>query len=150
MATIGTFKTRLQKVDMGFLAGESIDQTRSAMIDAQRAQMFAGEDREDHPIHRIGKPADYIYAEMTIKQKQRKGQPTNRVTLRDTNDFHRLIFVEVREETFVIDSFDEKAAQLIKDYGGVIFGLNRPRRTEYVQVHLRPRLMRTVKNVLEL
>ncbi len=150
MATIGTLKTRLQKVDVGFLAGESIDQTRSDMIDAQRAQMFAGEDRDEHPIHRIGKPADYIYAEMTISQKRRKGQPTDRVTLRDKNNFHREIFVEVREETYVIDSFDEKANQLIKDYGGVIFGLNRPRRTEYVKNSLRPRLLKNVKTALVL
>lgn len=137
-------------MDNRFIAGESIHQTRDQIVLHQQAQMFEGKDRDEHPIHRIGKPPDYIYAEQTIRQKRRKGQPVDRVTLRDTRDFYREFFVDVREETFVIDSADSKAGLLQRDYGTVIFGLGKTRRAEYVQESLRPVYVLNIKKALQL
>ena len=81
----------------------------------------------------------------TIREKRIKGQPTNRVTLRDKRDFYNEIFVDARDETFVIDSADEKAGKLIMDYGEKIFGLGRSRRAEWVQETLKPTYVRNIK-----
>lgn len=143
--TIGTLKARLAKMDLRFIATESIDQTKDHVKLLQQAQLFEGMTSEEHPIHRIGKPPDYIYAERTIREKRIKGQPTNRVTLRDKRDFYNEIFVDARDETFVIDSADEKAGKLIMDYGEKIFGLGRSRRAEWVQETLKPTYVRNIK-----
>ena len=45
------------------------------------------------------------YAPSTIRKKSRKGQPTNRVTLKDTGDYHRTFRVIVKgNANFIIDS----------------------------------------------
>lgn len=64
------------------------------------------------------------YARTTIMKKRRKGQPTDRVTLRDTGDFHagfRLIF---DADGFYISSYDYKTPYLVKRYGQEIFRLS--------------------------
>lgn len=64
------------------------------------------------------------YAKSTIKRKKKKGQPFNRVTLKDEGDFYEGFFVEYGEDDFTIHGDDEKTKYLIKRYGRDIFGLN--------------------------
>lgn len=143
MATIGVLKRRIQKTDVGFIASESIDQTKEAIILQQQAQLFGGLNSKEESIVPPYRPR-------TIQIKTRKGQPTDRVTLRDKGDFYKGIFVDVREETFVTDSIDEKAGKLIDKYGVTIFGLGKTRRAEYVEENLRPVFVRNIKNALGL
>lgn len=145
MATIGTLKGRIKTMDTGFIATESIHETREMAVLLQQAQMFEGKDSEEHPIHRVGKPADYIYADRTIREKRRKGQPTDRVTLRDKQDFYGEIFLDARETTFLLDSADEKTGKLIEDYTEKIFGLGKTRKAEWVQEGLRPKFIGKIK-----
>ncbi len=146
MATIGTLKARLAKLDLGFIATESIHQTRDQVKLLQQAQLFEGKTSEEKLIHRIGKPPDYIYAERTIREKKRKGQPTDRVTLRDQMDFYNEIFLDAREQTFVIDSADGKTEKLIEDYGETILGLGKTRKSEWIQETLKPTYVRNIKS----
>lgn len=48
------------------------------------------------------------YTAKTIQNKKRKGQPTTRVTLRDTGAFHKSMFVVFDSEGFYITASDEK------------------------------------------
>lgn len=143
MATIGVLRDRIKKFDLEFTSGESIEQTKDQIILQQQAQLFTGTDSDDKSI----RPP---YAARTITIKKRKGQPTDRVTLRDTGAFYKGIFVEVRETTFVTDSIDEKTGDLLDKYGKRIFGLGKTRRSEYVQESLRPVFVKNVKNALGL
>ena len=71
-----------------------------------------------------GQPITPAYRPRTIAIKKRKGQPSDRVTLKDTGKFHSGTFLDVRPETIVIDSEDPKTKWLLEKYGEKIFGLN--------------------------
>lgn len=64
------------------------------------------------------------YSPVTEYIKQLKGQPTDRVTLRDTGDFHRSFSIEWRNTEFEIFATDGKTGKLIRAYGKEIFGLD--------------------------
>lgn len=63
------------------------------------------------------------YTSKTIQIKQSKGQPTDRVTLRDKGDFHRSFDIIVLDDRFLITATDEKTEMLITKYGEDILGL---------------------------
>lgn len=63
------------------------------------------------------------YKPLTIEIKKQKGQPTNRVTLRDTGDFHYSFGVQFKPDSFIITADDEKAPKLTLKYGKEIYGL---------------------------
>lgn len=63
------------------------------------------------------------YEPMTISIKQGKGQPTDRVTLRDEGDFHDKFFISYGTDSFTIGSSDWKSDILVGDWGKEIFGL---------------------------
>lgn len=68
------------------------------------------------------------YTTTTTLIKRSKGQPYNRVTLRDEGDFHRSFFIIFMEDGFFIDSDDPKMQALAEKYSSDsakfnIFGL---------------------------
>lgn len=68
--------------------------------------------------------ADYApYSDVTVEIKQMKGQPYDRVTLRDEGDFYRSFYLKIDNEKFEIDAEDWKTRELIKYYGEEIMGL---------------------------
>lgn len=95
--------------------------------------MFAG-------IRATGADITPAYAPYTVLIKDQKGQPSDRVTLKDTGQFYENIFVDVNSETFEIDSNDPKSEALQKKYGSRIFGLTPESRGEYVLYHFFPAL----------
>jgi len=98
-------------------------------------QMFIdGQDAEGRAIV----PA---YAASTIERKKKKGQPYDRVTLRDTRDFHNSILVEYRADEFQLDADDFKTPYLADRYGYEILGLT-PNNVQILSDRLRPILAR--------
>lgn len=92
---------------------------------------------------------DYApYAARTIENKKRKGQPTTRVTLRDTGDFHRSMRVIFDSEGFYITSDDEKAKYLVKKYGGEIYRLTDKNFTRIIRSHVRKELVKRLKRAI--
>jgi hypothetical protein len=65
------------------------------------------------------------YAPSTIKIKARKGQPTNRVTLKDTGDFYKTFDVQVKANAdFSITANTMKGGQDLQErWGDNILGL---------------------------
>lgn len=63
------------------------------------------------------------YRPSTIATKKRKGQPYNRVTLKDEGDYHESLFIEFGEDYFELKSRDEKRVYLERKYGNTIYGL---------------------------
>jgi len=80
-------------------------------------QLDKGFDGEGNPI----KPP---YTAFTRAIKRKKGQPTNRVTLKDTGDFHGAMMILYGPEEFRLINTDWKAQKLRTKYGTDILGLN--------------------------
>lgn len=80
------------------------------------------------------------YAPFTIEIKHMKNQPTDRVTLRDTGDFHSSFYLLVGTEQFEIKASDPKTEDLIKKYGRQILGLTNENIKELIWQYIYPDL----------
>ena len=91
--------------------------------EAYIVDMNAEEQLFEQGINRLGVDiSDYApYSPVTIEIKRLKGQPTNRVTLRDEGDFERSFFLEVGDKQFEIKASDFKTEDLVKKYGEQIW-----------------------------
>jgi hypothetical protein len=87
--------------------------------------MNADDQLYDEGINRVGVSIeDYApYTMRTLAIKTEKGQPTDRVTLRDTGAFEQSFFIEFRADEFEIKASDFKAEKLVVKYGKQIMGL---------------------------
>ena len=91
--------------------------------------------------------ADYApYSPLTIEIKQSKGQPTNRVTLRDEGDFESSFFLEVGNTQFEIKASDWKTEELIHRYGRQILGVTDENISVLIWQYIYPDLSKAVKN----
>ena len=88
------------------------------------------------------------YTTKTIQNKKRKGQPTTRVTLRDTGAFHKSMFVVLDSEGFYVTASDEKTEKLVKKYGEEIFRLTNKNFTRIVRSHIRKELVERLKRAI--
>lgn len=141
--TVQDVLDRVNVFDLGFEIEESFNETAKDFTDKQREQLFSGIDAEGDQI-------TPEYSPRTVAIKKKKGQPTDRVTLRDTGEFYAGIFLEPREDIYVIDSADEKTDALIKKYGEEIFDLAPKNKDKYVEENLEPVFMDRVHKSLEL
>lgn len=93
--------------------------------EAYIVDLNAEEQLYEQGINRLGvEIADYApYSPVTIAIKEAKGQPTNRVTLRNEGDFESSFFLEVGDKQFEIKASDFKTEDLIRKYGRQILGL---------------------------
>lgn len=83
----------------------------------------------DEQMYKLGERSDGSsitprYTAFTKSIKQQKGQPTNRVTLRDTGDFHKSVSVQWRPTEFLLVAKDRKTPDLVRKYGPGILGLS--------------------------
>jgi hypothetical protein len=138
MATIKEVNDRIQALDLRNKVPEILEDTSEAIADTQAEQMFAGQ-RSD------GTEILPDYTDFTIAIKQEKGQPTDRVTLRDTGSFQNKIAIAVKSDRFTISSADDKTGKLEKKYGKQIFGLNTQYLEEYGREVFRPRLKQYIE-----
>ena len=88
------------------------------------------------------------YTAITIKNKKRKGQPTTRVTLRDTGAFHESMYVVFDSEGFYITASDEKTQDLVEKYGEEIFRLTDKNFTRIIRSHIRKELVKRLKQAI--
>jgi len=101
---------------MKVLATNKEWQTKALQLN--REQLYSGVDSENRSLG--------VYSLKTILEKQRKNQPTDRVTLRDTGDFYASLYLVQKEKSFEIDSKDAdqtKVNRLLDVYGENIFGV---------------------------
>lgn len=89
---------------------------------------------------------DYMpYRPSTIRRKLKKGQPTTRVTLKDTGEFYESMFVVFDSEGFYITSNDDKAKYLVEKYGSTIFRLTNKNFTRILRSHIRKELIKRIR-----
>ena len=88
------------------------------------------------------------YKQVTVRIKRGKGQPFNRVTLRDTGDFHRSFYVELFPDSFSIQSTSVLTRELVKKYGDSIFGLTDDNIGYLSEIIILPSLLSRIKILL--
>lgn len=135
--TPGEYLRRLSNVDVSLASMMAIEDTASVYTEKQREQLFQG-------IRSDGEAITPSYTARTVRIKQQKGQPVDRVTLRDTGDFYRGILIDVRQDIFTVQSADEKNISLQAKYGTAILGLATAAQIEYIK-SLRPVFIQTIK-----
>lgn len=115
--------------------------------EAYIVDMNAEEQLFEQGINRLGvEISDYApYSPVTIQIKEAKGQPTNRVTLRDEGDFESSFFLEVGDKQFEIKASDFKTEDLIKKYGRQILGLTDENIAILIWQYIYPDLMNEAK-----
>lgn len=87
------------------------------------------------------------YAESTKYIKRMKGQPTNRVTLRDTGDFHASFRVKADDEKFSIEADDWKTEKLVRSYGPQVIGLTDENLDDLIWGYIYPRLINELREI---
>lgn len=91
------------------------------------------------------------YSVITKQIKRAKRQPYDRVTLKDTGDFHRSLFLTGgRDAFFQIGSSDDKAEKLQRKYGKDILGLNEQSRQEVIEEILLPEMLIKIRQQLQI
>ena len=88
------------------------------------------------------------YAESTIRYKRRKGQPTDRVTLQDTGQYHDTFKIRYEDEEFELYANDWKAGFLDKKYGKEIYGLQDEAAMQLADQVYQPRMIQKLKTIL--
>ena len=132
---------------MNFFVADLIadGETMAFIIDAK-----AEEQLYEQGINRLGVDiSDYApYSPLTIEIKQAKGQPFDRVTLRDEGDFESSFFLDIGEDRFEIKAADFKTEGLIQKYGRQILGLTVENLTILIWEYVYPGVMDKVKKQL--
>lgn len=115
--------------------------------EAYIVDLNAEEQLFEQGINRLGvEISDYApYSPVTIAIKEAKGQPTNRVTLRDEGGFESSFFLEVGDKQFEIKASDFKTEDLIKKYGRQILGLTDENISILIWKYIFPDLMAETK-----
>lgn len=91
--------------------------------------------------------ASYMpYHPLTQRFKRAQGESPDRVTLKDTGDFHGSFYLEFEEDQFYIRAADPKTAELMAKYGEEILGLSPEHIQEIRSGLIRPYLERQIAN----
>lgn len=90
------------------------------------------------------------YSPITVSIKKRKGQPTDRVTLKDTGRFHKTLIVTPKENHVEISSDLEYAKYLFKRYGDDVLGIQEEILREFVTRYVVPRLQENASQKIRL
>ena len=90
------------------------------------------------------------YRPSTIKYKSKRGQPTNRVTLKDTGEWYSSLAVAFDVDGFYVTSLTDnvKSGYLKKKYGDKILRLTNENLSLLLNEYIRPKLKEHFKNYL--
>lgn len=86
------------------------------------------------------------YLESTIKNKRSKGQRAAFVTLRDTGDFYKGMFIEYSGGDIIISSTDDKTFLLEDIYGEAILDMSEQELEIFIQTVLEPEIEKIITN----
>lgn len=149
MKIITDLRDRVVKVNEDLTSGKMIQriiQEHEAEIIDMNAQEQLFESGENSLGISISTYAPY--SPITVEIKQMKGQPTNRVTLRDEGDFESSFYLVISDNQFEIKASDWKTEELVKKYGSSILGLTRENISSLRWDYIYPELMDTLKKEL--
>ena len=143
-ALLSAVETVERSMADGTYVRKAVQENTDKIIELNVEQLY------EYGINSLGISIDTYapYSPYTIKVKNEKGQPTDRVTLRDTGAFHKSFEVVVGPVDFYITATDYKTDMLIEKYGEKIFGLIPQNKTELAQKYLYPAVMTEINKEL--
>ena len=141
LSTVGVIET---KVENGDYARDAVTEKKDDIVELNVEQL------NDRGVNRLGVSINTYrpYTPYTVRLKSEKGQPTDRVTLRDTGDFHRSFELIPEPTIFYISATDGKTPELVDKYGSDIFGLT-PDNMGKTSVMIYPLVMEAIKKELK-
>ena len=121
MATIREVKDLVANFEQSQekIMNDCINDTSELILEKNRDQLMLGKDKKGNEIL----PE---YTPFTIEIKKEKGQPTDRVTLKDTGEWHKSLFMKIEGKNIFIDSDHELTDELMEKYdrgGETILGI---------------------------
>lgn len=131
---IGKFKA----LDIEALARQVIEENRPLLEDFNAEQLQEG-------LMASGRDIVPEYSPFTIEEKKAKGQPYDRVTLKDTGDFWESIKIKTTRNELAFEATDPKADQLQEKYGEGILGLSEVNKTEFIEAYLREEMQDKIR-----
>lgn len=123
--------------------GQVVGQHKHFLEDANTAQLAEGLDSD-------GRAIGPEYAPLTVAIKQLKGQPTDRVTLRDEGNFYSGVVLRLDTGSFELVGTDEKTPALVEKYGDEILGISDEHLAEFRTDYVRPELELKTRELLGL
>ena len=117
-------------------------EAEDTIIDMNISQLYDSGERRD------GTKITPAYAPETVAIKKKKGQPTNRVTLRDTFDWQASFWVQFYPDCFEIKASDWKTERLTQKYGDEILGLQDEMVKYLCETFYLPRLRTELRKIL--
>jgi len=136
--TIDRLISNIEALDFNRVIRETVEETVQELTKYQQDQLFAGLRSDGNTIY----PS---YTLLTEEIKSGKGQPTDRVTLKDTGAFYRGITVTASANSVKITSTDSKTEMLEKKYSEEIFGLNEDSAAKYSENEITPIATKKIK-----
>lgn len=145
MGVVSRFKKKLKELEKAInpTIKKTIDSNKPLIIDQQtNEQLYEGKDSNDKNLQ----PS---YALSTKIAKRRKGQITNRVTLKDTGDLYKSIKVDAKTNEFIISANVEYFKYLVNHYSSnIILGLNEDFLDKFTKKKILPNLEKTWKAII--
>ena len=140
--------TSLREIQFGLEAEaiEIVQENDNILIDMNTERLFSGVNSKGQSLESIGGS----YSPVTISIKQIKGQPTDRVTLKDTGGFYEGFYVNAGNKGWQISSNDEKTDTLIQNWGSDIFGNTKEDEREFNFEYIIPGLIEWILQNLKL
>ncbi|WP_182513580.1 hypothetical protein [Rufibacter quisquiliarum] len=119
-----------------------LEENRTTIENWNADQMEAG-------LRADGTRIEPDYTENTKRIKQVKGQPFDRVTLKDTGAFHNSIRMIAQDNEFLLKGDDPKTVALKMKYGDAILGLTEENTEDLKQAYLKEGLRERIKDHLK-
>lgn len=132
--------------EMETMAELAVEENEHVIVDMNTENLFSGKNAKGQSLDSIGGS----YSPFTVEMKKLKGQPYDRVTLKDTGDFYEGFFVKRAKMGWEIDSKDEKTQKLKNDWGEDIFGNTEADEKEINEEYILPELIEHALDNLEL
>lgn len=143
MTILGKLK-QFDQLNVSDAVHESIEATKDEMLAAQKEQMLHGVRPDGSKIGKYKNPA---YAAKKAAMNPLAGY--GNMDWKLTGSLYNEMFVDVRGDTYVIDSVDTKTGKLIDAFGDP-FGLGGEHKIKYLNDSLRPTLINKVKEAVKL
>ena len=121
--------SNLEQFDWGQELESIVENNTDAIIQLQEEQLYSGVDSNNQQITLEGQG----YAKKTFDIKTEKGQPTDRITWKDTGALYNALTAKVDNGNVTFDApgEDEKFEAMIFRSGIDILGLNEDFRTQF-------------------
>ena len=128
------------------------DAERHVIAEAKQFEQYILRSNTEEQLYRRGQDSEGFelmpsYTPFTVQIKRSKGQPTDRVTLLDTGQFHASFYVIWRATEFEIYARDVLTPKLAGKYGPEIFGLDDNSQQDLID-NLRGPLADNLRNTL--